>query len=120
MTRPPIEYLTITTIGAEYIDHVMLWTDKRLQGIRYTRILLPISHRRFSRPLSNSPHYDLSCFNLSGTMPSADESSLSFLSWPMTTSPRPSIMCSTLTLGPLNHLRADTNHQIVTRSMGPP
>lgn len=32
-------------------------------------------------------------------------------------SSRPSMWCSTLILGPLNHLCAETNHQIITRSI---
>ena len=45
--------------------------------------------------------------------------SLSLIISPSTIS-SPSIMCATLTFGPLNHFRAETNHQMRMNSIGPP
>lgn len=100
---------------------------KRLQGIRYTKICCPIPtsrnpQRRNSATIlrCTEPSHSLSCCNLSGPGASPEESSRSLLSWPTTTSPRPNIICSMLTFGPVNHLCAETNHHIVTRNIGPP
>jgi hypothetical protein len=85
--------------------------------------------RGFSYAIQRLIYQPPSCFHdfviLSSSCTSPRKLSPSFLSprgpWPTTTaSSRPSIMCSMFTLGPLNHLCADMNHQIVTINMGPP